>query len=104
MALTHKERTKRAIRRQAVDRLPTQINYTRAMGKKLAAHLGVAEEDLPDCLGNHIRRVDVATPRRIAEDGKMYFDWWGVGWSNETEGYWPLVAPLAEAPVQDLCP
>ena len=65
------------------------------MGEKLAAHLNVAVEDLPGCLGNHLRRVDLAWPHRISEDGKLYFDWWGVGWSTETEGYWPLVTPLA---------
>ena len=44
MMLTHKERMRRAIRYEAVDRLPTQINYTRAMGEKLAAHLAVRLE------------------------------------------------------------
>jgi uroporphyrinogen decarboxylase len=102
--LTHKERVKRAIRRESVDRIPTQINYTGAMGEKLAAHLGAAIEDLPDRLGNHIRRVDLHWPRRMSEDGKVYFDWWGVGWSAETEGYWPLLAPLAETADLDAFP
>lgn len=104
LKLTHKERVLRAIRRQPVDRLPTQINYTGAMGEKLAAHFSVAVEDLPERLDNHIRRVDLNWPRRTTPDGKMYFDWWGVGWSAETEGYWPLVAPLADAPDLDTFP
>lgn len=91
----------RAIRRESIDRIPTQINYTRAMGERLALHLHVQPKDLPDRLGNHIRRVDVASPRRMSEDGKMYFDWWGAGWSAETEGYWPAVSPLADAPDLD---
>jgi uroporphyrinogen decarboxylase len=47
-----------------------------------------------------LRRVDLTWPRRSSGDGKLYYDWWGVGWSTETEGYWPLVAPLADS--QDL--
>ncbi len=100
MTLTFKERMRRAIRHEPVDRIPTQINYTRPMGEKLAAHLNVALEDLPDRLGNHLLRVDLTYPRRLGEDGKVYYDWWGVGWSTETEGYWPLVEPLSES--QDL--
>lgn len=100
MTLTFKERMRRAIRHEPVDRVPTQITYTRPMGEKLAAHLDVAPEELPDRLGNHLQRVDLTYPRRLDENGKVYYDWWGVGWSTETEGYWPLVAPLAES--QDL--
>lgn len=100
MTLTFKERMRRAIRHEPVDRVPTQITYTRPMGEKLAAYLDVAPEELPDRLGNHLQRVDLTYPRRLDENGKVYYDWWGVGWSTETEGYWPLVAPLAES--QDL--
>lgn len=67
------------------------------MGVKLAAHLGVEREDLPDRLGNHIRRAELKWDSPLSDDGKVYFDWWGVGWSTETEGYWPVVAPLAES-------
>jgi uroporphyrinogen decarboxylase len=104
VTLTFKERMQRAIRREPVDLIPAQINYTRPMGEKLAAHLNVAPEDLPDRLGNHLRRVDLTYPRRVSEDGKVYYDWWGVGWSTETEGYWPLVAPLAESQDPDAFP
>lgn len=86
----------RALRHEPVDHLPTQINYTGAMGKILAAHYAVSPDKLPERLGNHLLRVDLDYPRRLSEDGKAYFDWWGVGWSTETEGYWPVITPLAE--------
>ena len=41
MTLTHKERLRRAIRHEPVDRLPTQINYTGRQGERMAAHFGV---------------------------------------------------------------
>jgi uroporphyrinogen decarboxylase len=97
MNLTHKERLRRTIQREPVDRLPTQIKYTRDMGARLVAHLGVSLADLPARLDNHLVRVDLAYPRRLSDDGKAAYDWWGVGWSTETEGYWPVDSPLAEA-------
>jgi uroporphyrinogen decarboxylase len=93
--LTRKERMRRALRREPVDRLPVQTNYTGAMGAKLAAFLGCAMRELPARLGNHLLRVDVNHPSRISADGQVRFDWWGAGWSAETEGYWHAHAPLA---------
>ena len=42
MSMTHKARLAAAFRHAAVDRLPTQINYTAAMGQALAAHYRVS--------------------------------------------------------------
>jgi uroporphyrinogen decarboxylase len=95
--LTHKERMRHAFQREPVDRLPTQINFTQAMGEKLAAHLGISPTELPARLDNHLVRVDLAYDRRTSHDGQIAYDWWGVGWSTETEGYWPADSPLAEA-------
>jgi uroporphyrinogen decarboxylase len=97
LELTHKERTRLAIQRQTVDWLPTQINYTQAMGEKLATHMGVSPAELPARLDNHLIRVDLAYDRRMSQDGQIAYDWWGVGWSTETEGYWPADSSLAEA-------
>lgn len=96
MTFTRKERMRRALRREPVDHLPTQVNYTGEMGRILAAHYGVSLDALPARLGNHLLRLDLTYPRRLSEDGKAYFDWWGVGWSTETEGYWPAITPLGE--------
>jgi uroporphyrinogen decarboxylase len=94
---TQKERMRRALWRQPVDRLPVQTNYTGAMGARLAAHFGCLPNELAARLDNHLLRVDVAHTPRLSPDGRVRFDWWGAGWGAETEGYWHAVAPLAAA-------
>ena len=102
--LTRKERTRRALRRDSLDRLPTQINYTPRMRTILAAHLGVREEALDATLDNHLLRLDVSHPRRVSEDGSVAYDWWGAGWDTRTEGYWHSFAPLANSEDLDAYP
>jgi uroporphyrinogen decarboxylase len=97
MILTHKERMRSAIRHEAVDRLPTQINYTHAMGEVLEAHFRVSAEELPARLDNHMIRLDITPPQRRRPEGKTMYDWWGVGFSTEEEGYYVTVNPLADA-------
>jgi uroporphyrinogen decarboxylase len=97
MAVTPKTRLLRALTHQPVDRLPTQVNYTQSMGEKLATYWDLPVEKLPERLGNHLRRVDISLRTPTSPGGKARFDWWEVGWSTETEGYWPVVCPLAEA-------
>jgi uroporphyrinogen decarboxylase len=94
---TKKERARRALRGETVDRLPTQINYTGAMGRLMEAHFGKTAAELPDFLGNHLLRVDLAYRRPVSEDGSVEFDWWGAGWDTRTEGYWHSHAPLKES-------
>lgn len=94
-SLTQRERLHRALRREPVDRLPVQTNYTGAMGAKLAASFRCAPQELAARLDNHLLRVDVAHTPRLSPDGQVSFDWWGAGWGTETEGYWHAVAPLA---------
>ena len=94
--LSKKERTRRALAGEPVDRLPTHVNYTAAMGQKLADWFHVPVSELDARLDNHLLRVDIAYVQRLAEDGRVAFDWWGAGWSTETEGYWHSWAPLAE--------
>ncbi|MBI5961754.1 MAG: hypothetical protein HY866_23655 [Chloroflexi bacterium] len=98
--LTRKERMRRALSYEPVDRLPTQIGYTRAMGEKLSAHFDVTLAALPTRLDNHMVRVDLTAPARLSDDGRTRYDWWGVGFDTEEEGYYPSVSPLAES--QDL--
>ena len=95
--LTKKERMRRALWRQPVDRLPVQTNFTGAMGAKLAAHFKCSSKELSTRLDNHLLRVDVAHQPRLSVDGKTSFDWWGAGWGTETEGYWHAHAPLGES-------
>ena len=91
---THKERLRQALRYEPVDRLPTQINYTARMGEKMAAYFGVAVNDLPVWLDNHLVRVDLSYPERLSEDGASRFDWWGAGHDTSEEGYFIRVSPL----------
>jgi uroporphyrinogen decarboxylase len=95
--LSRKERMLRALRREPVDRLPTQSNYTRAMGRLLSGHFGIAEAELPERLGNHLLRVDIDHHRRTNVDGSIEFDWWGAGWDTRTEGYWHAFSPLKDS-------
>jgi len=95
-ALSRKERIRLAIDHQAVDHLPTQVNYTQSMGEKLAAHFNLPLASLPDRLGNHLLRLDLNYQPASPPVSNMNVDWWGVGWSTETEGYWPVYSPLAE--------
>ncbi len=87
----------RALRREPVDRLPTQSNYTREMGRLLSEHFGIAEAGLPERLGNHLLRVDIDHPRRTNTDGSIEFDWWGAGWNTRTEGYWHAFSPMKDS-------
>lgn len=96
MQLTHKERVRRAIRHEAVDRLPTQINYTGRQAVQMAAHFGVAVAALPARLDNHLRRLDLTYPERFNDDRSVKFDWWGAGFDTGEEGYFVRVSPLQE--------
>jgi uroporphyrinogen decarboxylase len=93
--MTRRERLARALRREPVDRLPVQSNYTGAMGAKLAAHFGCETNELEARLDNHLLRLDVRHTRTLSADGNVAYDWWGAGWDTHTEGYWHAVAPLA---------
>ncbi|MBN1557155.1 MAG: hypothetical protein JW951_03310 [Lentisphaerae bacterium] len=95
MRLTRKERVRRVLAHEPVDRLPTHINYTRTMGETMAAHFGVSVEALPEHLDNHLFRVEPDFERSRSADGKTVYDGWHVGWSTESEGYLPTDSPLA---------
>src|ERR1019366_1315875 len=95
--LSRKQRMRRALRREPVDRIPTQSNYTRLMGRLLAGHFGIAEAQLPQRLGNPLLRVHLDYARRTNADGSIEFDWWGAGWDPRTEGYWHAFSPLKDS-------
>lgn len=63
---------------ELIDRLPMQINYTHAVGQKMAQHYEVSEQGLPGHLGNHMLRVDIQFESKVSEDGKTKYDCWGV--------------------------
>lgn len=96
MTMTHKERLRRAITYQPVDRLPTQISYTDRQGERLAQHFGVTPKELAVRLDNHLRRLDLTYPTRYSDDGLAKFDWWGAGFDTQEEGYFVRISPLQE--------
>lgn len=93
-SISRKERVRRALNHQEVDRLPTQINYTDSAAAALSAALDVAAEDLPDRLGNHLLRLDIDFQPRLSPDGATRYDWWGAGFAVHEEGYFPNDPPL----------
>ena len=58
-AMTRKERMRRVLQYEPVDHIPTQINYTAAYGKTMAAYFDMSPDQLPHYLGNHMLRVDI---------------------------------------------
>jgi len=104
MQLTGKERVRQAIRHEAVDRLPTQINYTGRQAARMAAHFGLSVAELPARLGNHLLRLDLTCPDRYNEDRSVKFDWWGAGFDTGEEGYFVRVSPLQEEQNLDAFP
>ena len=62
--LTRKERVRRALFAEPVDRLPTQINTTPAMAVRLAECLGCSVAALSDRLDNHLLRLEPPFPRQ----------------------------------------
>ncbi len=87
----------RVLRREQVDRLPAQSNYTGAMGRLLCEYFEVSPATLPERLGNHLMRVDIDYRRATNADGSIEFDWWGAGWDTRTEGYWHAFSPLSKS-------
>lgn len=104
MTLTRKQRVLAAFRYEPVDRLPTQVNYTAAMGQALAARYGVPLADLPRGLDNHLVRVDLTHTPRYTPDRLVRYDWWGAGHDTVEEGYFIRHSPLAEKPDLDAYP
>jgi len=65
------------------------------MGEILSTHFGVHLGELDTFLDNHMIRVDIAYERVRSKDKLIVFDWWGVGFNDEEEGYLPSISPLA---------
>ncbi len=66
------------------------------MGEQIAQHLGVRADELSALLGNHMVRLDIETPLRFSTNGRIKYDWWGVGFNIDEEGYYAAVNPLGE--------
>lgn len=95
MDLTHKERLRRSLKFEPVDRLPTQINLTGLMAEKLAGYFGVSLQGLPVILGNHLVRLNLSYPKRSSPESHSIYDWWGAGHAASEEGYFINSSPLS---------
>ena len=104
MTLVRRERVARVLRREPVDRLPTQIGWTGSMGALLAGHFGVPVAELPARFDNHLVRVDLTTEPRLSADGRTRYDWWGAGHGSDEEGYFIRESPLADSTDLDAFP
>ena len=93
--MTRKERTAAALSLKVVDRLPTQVNFTKATRERFARLLAIAPASLDERLDNHLCRVDVDS-RETGADGLLY-DMWGVGFSTQAEGYLVEYYPLRDS-------
>jgi len=102
--MTSKERVILSLTHQPIDYIPTQVNYTQSLAEKMCAHFGIASTELPTFLGNHLLRVDLDYEKQTSENGAAIFDWWGVGFSANEEGYLPAVNPLADTKDIDAYP
>jgi len=103
MPLSHKERLRRALLYQPIDRIPTQVNYTAGMAARMAAHWDIPIAQLPRRLDNHLVRVDIRQPGRLSADGRLRYDWWGAGHATGEEGYYIAGHPLAANKDLDAC-
>jgi uroporphyrinogen decarboxylase len=96
VTFSDKERLRRALNHETLDWLPTQINYTPALGAQMTQYFGVSASDLPALFGNHMIRVDIDYQPRYREGGKIKVDWWGAGFDVTAEGYFVVSNPLGK--------
>ena len=59
--MLYKERMRRALEFELVDRLPTQINYTAAMGKILASYFGFGIDEQDKFILEYVRHKFITT-------------------------------------------
>ena len=95
MPLSRRERVRRALRHEPLDRLPTQVGWTAPMGDRLASHFGVPVSALAERFDNHLVRLDLSHRAQVGPDGRTRRDWWGAGHDAEEEGYFIRESPLA---------
>jgi uroporphyrinogen decarboxylase len=102
--MTRQERLLAAIRRQPLDRLPTQIDFSPHMLDIMCDHYCVprrGEEELLPFLDNHlvygfINDTYGMLRKRTPGNDIIAFDNWQCGWDMTQEGIFPAVHPLAD--------
>jgi uroporphyrinogen decarboxylase len=93
-----KERVLNAINKVRQDILPTQIDYTPEMKKRIRGLLKISETLVDKELGNHIRYFSFDDKAVVDKVNGIQYDIWGVGWDTIlTEGFHVRYHPLFES-------
>jgi uroporphyrinogen decarboxylase len=105
--MTSKERVRRALQRQPVDRVPIFMWYHPQTRRRLGKLLEVPPEYVPQVMGDDIRQAWVSNNHPMEgivheQDGQSHVDDWGVEWTridgfNQISKY-----PLANATEEQL--
>jgi uroporphyrinogen decarboxylase len=99
--ITHKERVLRVLRREPIDYLPSNLEFSAPLSLRIAEALQVSPPDLHGIFDNHIVYAHLSD-ENYRSNGIIY-DNWGVG-IQEQEGAAIVVHPLADRNrVSDYC-
>lgn len=97
--LTHKQRVIQSIKRDKLDKLPTQLTFTPEMSRIVARHLSVSGNELERKLDNHIIALPPDDTVRIDQKEGIRYDHWAIGWDIElSEGFLIRARPLEKSP------
>jgi uroporphyrinogen decarboxylase len=96
--INRKERVLNAINKVKQDILPTQIDYTPEMKKRIRGFLKITGTLVDEELDNHIKYFLFDDKTTIDKVNGIRYDIWGVGWDTTlTEGYHIRHHPLSES-------
>jgi uroporphyrinogen decarboxylase len=96
--LNHKERVVRTLRREAVDYVPSNLEFSGPLAARVARALKVSVPTLLTTFDNHIVYAYLNDETR--REGGVIYDNWGVG-MQEQEGAAIVVYPLVERDAVD---
>ncbi|MFB3818675.1 MAG: uroporphyrinogen decarboxylase family protein [Candidatus Methylomirabilales bacterium] len=91
--LTHKDRIRRTLRREPVDYVPSNLEFSGPLAARVAHALRVSVPDLLTTFDNHI--VYAYLDDETRRDAGLIYDNWGVG-VQEQEGAAIVVHPMAD--------
>ena len=100
-----KERVRRTLRGEPVDRLPRYLWIGAAVAPKLCEYYQIPPEALEGKVGNDVMQTWLSINRemeRPAAEGERFTDEWGIVW--ERQGYYNMVIhhPMAELDAEEI--
>jgi len=101
--MTHRERVRRALHREPVDRVPIFLWFHPDTANRLSAVLALPPDLLPAALGDDVRQTWVGNNHAMEgivheKDGDTHTDDWGIRWIRAGGFNQVLLSPLAGAP------